>query len=207
MSLVRVQAATLLHLVYAHNGLDLLGLPFLASAVGIGRKLGIFDGAESVDAEEPGLADARLFTAWTVFHHATYVNLAALFLRLCTRANDGNCSIAGFHYQRPGLMDSPPQVPLPQPDERPTLYGDLDLQYPLHEGLISTDYGHLFRAASMLRVILNDIAALAFTSKGSSSMPADRWLDFRDQLEAWYQELPTSLLPKNIIWPAQFAMQ
>lgn len=86
------------------------------------------------------------------------------------------------------------------------MYGDLDLQYPLHEGLISTDYGHLFRAASMLRVILNDIAALAFTSKGSSSMPADRWLDFRDQLEAWYQELPTSLLPKNIIWPAQFAM-
>ena len=206
MSLVRVQAATLLHLAYAHNGLDLLGLPFLASAVEIARKLGIFDSMESVDAEESGLADARLFTAWTVFQHATYVNPAVLSRHLCTRANDGNSSIAGFHYQRPGLMDSPPQAPLPQPDERPKLYGDLDLQYPLHEGLISTDYGHLFRAASMLKVILNDIAALAF-SKGSRSLPADRWLEFRDQLKAWYLGLPVSLLPKNIIWPAQFAMQ
>ena len=104
-------------------------------------------------------------------------------------------------------MKSPPQAPLPSPDERPNLYGDLHLQYPLHGDLSLTNYGDLFRAVSMLRVILNDIAAVAFNGERLNSLPADRWLGFRDQLENWYLGLPVSLLPKNIIWPAQFAMQ
>ena len=104
-------------------------------------------------------------------------------------------------------MKAAPQAPLPSPDEHPNLYGDLCLQYPLNEGLSSINYGHLFKAVSMLRLILNDIAAMAFNGERLNSLPADRWLDFRDQLENWYLGLPVSLLPKNIIWPAQFALQ
>ena len=104
-------------------------------------------------------------------------------------------------------MQSPPKVPLPAQDGHQNLYGDLYLQYPLQEGLSSTNYGDLFRAVSMLRVILNDIAAVAFNEERLNSLSADRWLDFRDQLETWYLGLPVSLLPKSIIWPAQFAMQ
>lgn len=73
-TLVQMQTATLLYLVYAHNGLDLLGLPFLAAAVEIGHKLGVFEAAESAYPEKPELANARLFTAWTVFRHTTYAN-------------------------------------------------------------------------------------------------------------------------------------
>ena len=69
-----MQAATLLYLVYAHDDLDQLGMPFLAAAVEIGHKLGVFDAAESIYAQEPELANARLFTAWTVFRHTTYAN-------------------------------------------------------------------------------------------------------------------------------------
>ena len=73
-TLVQMQAATLLYLVYAHNGLDLLGMPFLAGAVEIGHKLGVFDASESVSPGESDLANARLFTAWAVFRHTTYAN-------------------------------------------------------------------------------------------------------------------------------------
>lgn len=59
----------------------------------------------------------------------------------------------------------------------------------------------------MLRLILNDIAAVAFNGEMYNRLPADRWLGFRDQLENWYSGLPVSLLPKSIIWSAQFVMQ
>ena len=71
-TLVQMQAATLLYLVYAHNGLDLLGLPYLSSAVEIGHKLGYFDASKSLHHRKSDLADARLFTAWAVFRHTTY---------------------------------------------------------------------------------------------------------------------------------------
>ena len=104
-------------------------------------------------------------------------------------------------------MKSPPQAPLPAPDERPSLYGDLYLRYPPKSDLSSKSFGHLFRAVSILRLILNDIAAAAFTRDRFNNLPADKWLRFRDQLEEWFRGLPVSLLPKNIIWPAQLAMQ
>lgn len=69
-----MQIAILLYLVYAHNELDLLGLPFLSGAVEIGHKLGVFDASESAYPGDPGLANSRLFTAWAVFRHITYAN-------------------------------------------------------------------------------------------------------------------------------------
>ena len=104
-------------------------------------------------------------------------------------------------------MKSPPQAPLSSPDIRPTLYGDLYLQYPPYDEISSMNYGHLFRAVSMLRSIINNIAAVAFRGESLHSLSAERWLGFRDELEKWFLGLPVSLLPKNVIWPAQFAMQ
>ena len=74
-----MQAATFLYLVYAHNGLDILGLPYLSAAVEIGHTLGVFDPPESAYPGESDLADARLFTAWAVFRHTTYVNQTTSF--------------------------------------------------------------------------------------------------------------------------------
>lgn len=51
----------------------------------------------------------------------------------------------------------------------------------------------------MLRVILNDIAAVAFNGERLNSLPADRWLDFREHLQNWHWGLPVSLLSKNVI--------
>lgn len=77
-------------------------------------------------------------------------------------------------------MNSPPQALLPSLDEHLNLYGELRLQYPLNEGLLLVIYGHLFRAVLMLRVILHDIAVVIFDGENLNSLPADKWLCFRD---------------------------
>lgn len=48
---------------------------FLETAVEIGHELGIFDASESAYSGAPELANARLFTAWAVYQHATYAHL------------------------------------------------------------------------------------------------------------------------------------
>lgn len=202
-TLVHAQAATLLNLVYSHNGLDQIGLPYLEEAIEIGRTIGIFGSAVLV--EDQDFSHARLFTAWAIFRWTVYVSryVHHAVMRLTGFTN----RLLGHHFQRPGIMEAPPEVPLPSPEEQPKLYGELYLQYPLVETLVSTDFGSLFKAWASLRVIINEIAFAAFHNGNPPAVPADRWLAFRQQLEAWFVALPVSLLPKNVIWPALFAMQ
>lgn len=103
-------------------------------------------------------------------------------------------------------MKAPPETPLPNPEEQPRFYGEFYLQYPLEDSLRAMDSGFFFQAWSLMRVIVNELASVAF-SGDANSMPADTWLSFRQRLESWFTALPASLAPKNIVWPAQYAMQ
>jgi hypothetical protein len=69
-TIVKAQAATLLSMVYFHNGLDQIGHPYLREAVSLARELGIFDAA-TVQGDRD-MNNARLVTAWGIFGWTVY---------------------------------------------------------------------------------------------------------------------------------------
>lgn len=73
VDLVTVQAATLLNLVYGHNGMDKIGDIYLNHALNKARQLDLFGDHATVDNER--MFHARVFSAWALFNWQWYVCL------------------------------------------------------------------------------------------------------------------------------------
>ncbi|KAM0457974.1 hypothetical protein ACHAO4_002695 [Trichoderma viride] len=96
VDLVTVQAATLLNLVYGHNGMDKIGDIYLNHALNKARQLDLFGDHATVDNER--MFHARVFSAW------------ALFNWQCVQS---------YYYYRAPLISDPPAIPLPDPEKHP----------------------------------------------------------------------------------------
>lgn len=68
VTLVHIQTALVLNIVYTHNGLDLPGRTYFVQAIAMGHEMGLFGANVLVDDEQ--LSNARLFTAWSIFRWA-----------------------------------------------------------------------------------------------------------------------------------------
>lgn len=73
VDLVTVQAATLLNLVYSHNGMDKIGEIYLNHALNKARQMDLFGDHATVDNER--VFHARVFSAWALFNWQWYVCL------------------------------------------------------------------------------------------------------------------------------------
>lgn len=78
VDLVTVQAATLLNLVYSHNGMDKIGEIYLSHAIHKAQQLHLFGDHAMIDNER--MFHARVFTAWALFNWQWYVCLVTSVL-------------------------------------------------------------------------------------------------------------------------------
>lgn len=86
----------------------------------------------------------------------------------------------------PPLLENPPTCPLPGPDADPDHYAEIFVTYPGSDVPIEIGNGHVFRAISEFRIILNDIAKQAFKPPRSQSfLPLRSAQDAHLRLLAW----------------------
>lgn len=64
--LTTVQAGLLLNLVYGVDGLDTIGWQCTARSIEMARRIGLFE-AGAHEADDPKIAHARVYTAWSAF--------------------------------------------------------------------------------------------------------------------------------------------
>lgn len=67
----------------------------------------------------------------------------------------------------PPLLRDPPDQPLPDPSENAEWYGEIWVKYPVNQNLSPSYFGHVFKARSRFRVIMNEACHIAYT-KGST---------------------------------------
>ncbi|KAL7940243.1 hypothetical protein V8C42DRAFT_356369 [Trichoderma barbatum] len=183
--LVSVQTATLLSLIYSHNGMDKIGYPYLMHALQIAQQLDLFGNHANKTDEK--MDHARVFTAW------------ALFNWQCSSHD----SIQSYYYYRAPVIHGPPAEPLPSIHEYPLWYGDFSLEYPQEPTLVPAQWGHSFKAICRLRSIIHDMAILNFNEKEDTTVSPSQIYSIVSRLENWYEGLPIALLASSIVFPWQ----
>ncbi|KAK1252494.1 hypothetical protein MKX08_003681 [Trichoderma sp. CBMAI-0020] len=183
VDLVTVQAATLLNLVYSHNGMDRIGEIYLNHALKKARQLDLFGDHAKIDNER--MFHARVFSAWALFNW--------------------QC-IQSYYYYRPPMIPNPPAIPLPDPEKHPFWYGDFMLKYPLSPRLVPAQCGQHFKAVSGLRAIIHDMAAIGYDETPDSENSPEPVLSIFWRLEKWFSELPAALSPQSIVFPWQLKL-
>ncbi|KAI1844183.1 hypothetical protein JX265_002956 [Neoarthrinium moseri] len=99
------------------------------------------------------------------------------------------------------LQTRHPAHHLPDPDAAPAFYGEILVKYPAPATAISISHGHVFRAISEYRVILNTVC-LEIHSNEAKRIPLEAAFRVRLSLRDWYEGLPGCLEPDNIALPS-----
>lgn len=114
-------------------------------------------------------------------------------------------SLVGFSFMFPPLLRKPPEQPLPDPSENAEWYGEIWVNYPANQNLSPSYFGHMFKARSQFRVIMNEACHIAYT-KGSK-MTLEQADGLYSRLRTWYKGLPGPLQPKTIVLPGHLQLQ
>ncbi|KAL7917956.1 hypothetical protein ACQKWADRAFT_265301 [Trichoderma austrokoningii] len=183
VDLVTVQAATLLNLVYSHNGMDSIGEVYLAHAIHKAQQLNLFGDHATIDDQR--MFHARVFSAWALFNW--------------------QC-IQSYYYYRAPMVRYPPAIPLPDPEMHPFWYGDFMLKYPLSSTLVPAQCGQHFKAVSGLRTIIHEMASVGYGQPPDSMDASQTALSIFWKLEQWFLALPAALSPQNIVFPWQLKL-
>ncbi|XWW92809.1 hypothetical protein V2A60_000736 [Cordyceps javanica] len=176
-----VQAGILFSVFYNLSGLDEVGQAYRIRSVALARELGIMDGP---DATEPARTQrGKAFTAWTLYNWETLV---------------------AFSFMHTPLVEEVPKCPLPDASEDPDWYGQLWARYPSSPTLISLHFELLFERKTQFRIIMNEFCREAYgSSLGVNHFKAE---GLRRKLQHWFELLPESLDPRNIVLPAQLQL-
>ena len=67
--------------------------------------------------------------------------------------------------------------------------------------------GHVMKATIDLRVIMNEVSLLQFSSLEPRDLSVDQALSFKARLDALMQKLPATLAPNRISLPCHFNVQ
>ncbi|OAA66323.1 Zn(2)-C6 fungal-type DNA-binding domain protein [Cordyceps fumosorosea ARSEF 2679] len=176
--LTTVQAGILFSVFYNLSGLDAVGQAYRIHAVALARELGIMDGPRPGDSARTQRGTA--FTAWTMYNWETLV---------------------AFSFMHVPLVKDVPKWPLPDPEEDPDWYGQLWVQYPASATRVSLCFEQVFERKTRFRIIMHEFCEEAYgTSLGVNSFKAE---GLRRKLQRWFEDLPESLDPRNIVLPSQ----
>ncbi|KAJ3455123.1 hypothetical protein MRS44_013723 [Fusarium solani] len=183
VKLTTLHAAMVLHVIYAINGLDQVGVSYLIQSVLLAQGLKLF----APEQTEGRTRTARVFTAWALYRWQ---------------------SLQAFHNFRAPLIREPPATPMPDLAEEPSWYGELWLRYPPSSILVPMHFGYVYRAQTELRRIANGIACIMFEGqKTARSLPASELARFRKVLDDWYNALPEPIKSHKAVLPCQLIMQ
>lgn len=115
-------------------------------------------------------------------------------------------SLQCYHAFRLPLLPDPPLHPLPDPDKDPSFYGEIHVRYPESQGQVETNNGHVFRAMSRFRVILNTVGSETLGSE-ARRLPLQRAFLVQQELGSWYDNLPDCLTAEKIALPSHLKIQ
>ena len=102
------------------------------------------------------------------------------------------------------LLQEPPDVPLPCPQENLDWYGELYLKYPLNQRLYPAQFGKLFKSRAAFYMILNELRLrLSVEEPLSDEDIAGFYSRFKD----WFQNLPEPLSPRKVVLPDHLKLQ
>ncbi|KAJ3473207.1 hypothetical protein NLG97_g10449 [Lecanicillium saksenae] len=176
-----VQAGILFSVFYNLSGLDQVGQAYRIHGVAVANALGIM--GEPIAEEPLRTQRGKAFTAWTVYNWETLV---------------------AFSFMHASLVKEKPKCPLPDALEDPDWYGQLWARYPSSSTRTSLSFGQVFEQKTYFRIIMNEFCEEAYaTSLGVNVFKAE---GLRRKLERWYENLPKSLDPKNIVLPGQLQL-
>ncbi|KAI0136821.1 hypothetical protein BJ170DRAFT_589783 [Xylariales sp. AK1849] len=181
--LTTIQAAGIINITCNINGIEELGWPYLHKSVELAQQLQLFSPSPESDTTWQIAAGV---TSWCLF------NWQAL-----------TC----YHTFREPLLSEPPSHPLPDPKTTACFYGDLYVTYPAGQTRVNTNHGHVFKAISDFRAILNAVGWDSFRNgpddpKGPKWLSLDRAFEVRGALKVWYDNLPDCLTPDKIALPS-----
>ncbi|KAJ8129557.1 hypothetical protein O1611_g4074 [Lasiodiplodia mahajangana] len=172
-----IQAGVLFNVFHNLCGLDEIGQPYRIQAITLAHNLRLFEkSTECTETERE--RNGKVYTAWML--------------------------LVGFSFMIQPLLKKPPGEPLPDPSESSLWYGEIWLRYPLSESLCPSYFGHVFRAKSHFRVIMNDFCHAAYSK--DSNVTLHKANSLRSQLREWYDGLPGPLQPKAIVLPGQLQL-
>ncbi|KAI5867928.1 hypothetical protein GGS23DRAFT_591738 [Durotheca rogersii] len=177
-NLTTIQAAIVLSIVATTTAMDKVGTSYLSQAIAMAYNLNIFSATAGTDDE--AVRKARAFTAWGLF---------------CWQAWQG------FYFGIPPLISHPPQYPLPDPRVDPQWYGEIWVRYPLSQTLFPINLSHVIRTNFDLRKLMNDIAGEVFVVGKPPNATAQKVLDLKSRLDAWFADLPETLAPTRVVLP------
>jgi len=172
--------------MYALLGFDELGLQYTIKAFEIAEQLGLFDPAVHSTIESQKERRVRELSAWALFSYD---------------------SLYRYMFCIPPLLHTPPPYPLPDPITSPKWYGELQVKYSMDTDNFSTYFSLLFKAKAEMCVIMNEISMCCFTESGIPTLSLKDLTSFNSRLESWFNSLPNSLHPHNIVLPGQIMLQ
>ncbi|KAL1873008.1 hypothetical protein Daus18300_004149 [Diaporthe australafricana] len=180
------QATMLLSLAYNSHGMDKIGDIFLRHAVSMARTMNLFK--PNPAPKNRRTQRAQEFTAWAFFNFQTS---------------------SGYYFMRRAWLRDPPEVPLPDPGDDPSWYGDFALMYPPSTTPTPMHWPHTFRAMCALRLIMNEVSYETFGDhhpQAVMGLPQEKALEIQAQLEEWYLSLPEPLKPKMAVFPSHLRL-
>lgn len=114
-----------------------------------------------------------------------------------------------FHFHHEPLLKEPPPILLPDPIRSAQWYGELWLQYPACQTLVSAHFGLLFKAKCEFRIIMNDLAQTLFGGSGpvQKRLTLEEASGFLNRFKEWENDLPPALSSSRLVLPAQLTLQ
>lgn len=103
------------------------------------------------------------------------------------------------------LLSQPPDWTLPDPVTEAQWYGEIWVRYPLETYLLPSHFGHVFRARSAFRIIMNDACQAAYST--GSEITLARANELLTRLKTWFACLPDILQPKSLALPGHLQLQ
>ncbi|KAH6619763.1 hypothetical protein B0J18DRAFT_451092 [Chaetomium sp. MPI-SDFR-AT-0129] len=182
--LTTLQSGLILTIIYDLNGSDKIGWRYTKKALELAEEINLL--GPPLDYHDADTRCVRTYTAWHLFYWQ---------------------NISSYLYLQAPPIQTPPQTPLPDPQEQPQWYGELWVRYPMSDARFPTYHGLLFKAIADLWVIVNEILVATFSRPHAyAKLPETQILDFLARLRAWFHNLPEPLTPRKIVMPHQLKL-
>lgn len=173
-------------LAYLMNANNAIGSTYMAQAEAMGHRMGIF-GAPSLTFVEPRDQIAAAVTAWGLYGFET---------------------ILAFHLRRSPSLITPPSWPQPEYDRAAMTFGEIYIAYPGYKDTVPMNIGSTVVALMELFMLMNRITYDSFhKSANENEFTSEQALAYRAKLITWFNRLPKSLSPVNIVLPCALKLQ
>ena len=194
-----IQAGMILNGISNLSGLDELGHVYRTHCITLADRMNLYDGPVTGKSERS--RQCQIYTAWALFCWDAYVPMFYVYCSSDIR------SLLAFSLQQAPLVPRPPYDPVPSSRESPEWYAQIWLRYPEHSVPINANFGVFFEYRARFRIIMAQYCNAAYGKQRDAALSIIDAHLYRLQMLEWFESLPDSLRPENIVLPPQLQLQ